>query len=205
MEKNKKKQNLRNTFNATKYMLGFIWRGDKKYIFLKGIMVLLNAILPLSYITMPGFIINELSGLQRVEVVFAYIAVLLVVPILNHFINLIINRYVDKLAMELNLKFEAEYFHHTLGMDLEYLETPEVTQMKYRAMDIYTNTLSIVDRLGTLFTAIFRIVALSAIIFTLNPIIILMIFLVVYINSLITKWANFQEYLLNKEKVLFMG
>lgn len=194
-----KKQNLRNTFSSTKYMLGFVWDGGKAYIFLKGFMALINAVFPLSYTLMPGFIINELTGEQRLRVIIIYIGILLVVPLLNHFFNLILNRYISKLGMELNLKFEAEYFRHTLGMDLEYIETSEINQMKLRAMDTYTNTLAIVEQLSALITAVFSVIAISAIIVTLNPIIILLIIVIIYINSLITKWANFKQYSITKE------
>lgn len=194
-----KKQNFRNTFNSTKYMLTFVWDGGKAYIFLKVLMALINTIIPLSYTLMPGFIINELTGEQRLSFIIIYVGILLAAPLLNHFSNLILNRYVSNLGMELNLKFEAEYFRHTLGMDLEYIETPEINQMKLRAMDTYTNILAIIEQLSALITAIFSVIAISAIIVTLNPVIILLIIFIIYINSLITKWANFKQYLINKE------
>jgi len=199
-EKNdKKEQNLRNTYNSTKYMLGFVWDGGKAYIFLKGFMAFVNAVFPLSYTLMPGFIINELMGEQRVNIIVVYVGILLIAPLLNNFINLFANRYGSKLGMELNLKFEAEYFRHTLGMDLEYLETPEIKQMNYRAMDTYTNTLAIIEKLGTLITAVFGVIALSAVIMTLNPVIVVLIVAIIYINSLVTKRSNLKQYLTEKE------
>ena len=197
--KKDKEQNLRNTFNSTKYMLGFIWDGGKAYIFLKGFMAFINAVLPLSYTLMPGFIINELMGKQRLKFIIIYVGILLIAPLLNNFINLPVNRYISKLGMELNLKFEAEYFRHTLGMDLEYLETPEVKQMNYRAMDTYTNTLAIIEKLSTLITAMFSVIALSTVIMTLNPVIIILIIAIIYVNSLVTKRANLKQYLTDKE------
>ncbi len=118
-------------------------------------------------------------------------------------VNLIVNRHISKLGMALNLKFEAEYFRHTLGMDLEYLEKPEIKQLNYRAMDTYTNTLAIIEKLSTLLTALFSIIALSTVIMTLNPVVIILIIVIIYVNSIATKKANMKQYLINKEKSMF--
>lgn len=202
-KKEKNTQNIRNTYNSTKYMLGFVWNGGKSYIFLKALMAIINAVFPLSYTLMPGFIINELMREQRIKYIIVYVGILLVVPLLNNFINLFVNRYISKLGMELNLKFEAEYFRHTLGMDLEHLETPEIKQMNYRAMDTYTNTLAIIEKLSALITAVFSVIALSTVIMTLNPIIIILIMIIIYVNSLVTKRANYKQHLIDKEKSLY--
>jgi len=101
--------------------------------------------------------------------------------------------------MELNLKFEAEYFRHTLGMDLEHLETPEIKQLEYRAMDTYTNTLAIIETLSTLITAVFSVIALSTVIMTLNPVIVILIIVIIYVNSLVTKRANYKQHLIGIE------
>ena len=202
-QKEEKKQNIRQTYNSTKYMFGFVWNGGKAYIFLKCIMAIINAVFPLSYTLMPGFIINELTKEQRLNYIIIYVGILLITPLVNNFINLFANRYISKLGMELNLKFEAEYFRHTLGMDLEHLETPEVKQLNYRAMDTYTNTLEIIEKLSALITAVLSVIALSALIMTLNPVIIILIVIIIYVNSLVTKRANYKQHLLDKEKSLY--
>jgi ABC-type bacteriocin/lantibiotic exporter with double-glycine peptidase domain len=166
-------------------------------------MAIVNSIFPLSYTLIPGLIINELTRAQRLNKILLYLAILLITPLIQNIINLIVNRHISKLGMELNLKFEAEYFRHTLGMDLENLEKPEIKKLKYRALDTYTNTLAIVEKLSTLVTALFSIIALSTVIMTLNPVVILLIMVIIYINSIATKKANMKQYMIKKEKSKF--
>lgn len=79
-------------------------------------------------------------------------------------------------------------------MDYETLEIPEINRLKYRANDVLDNTLNTVNLLSSLITAILSLIAISYIITTLSPLIIVLIICVVYVNSLVTKWLNRQQY-----------
>ena len=81
-ENGRLKQNLRTTFSTSKYMLGYVWRSrsGKGYILMKSFLSVLGAVLPLGLVLLPGLIINELTGAQRVDVLLWYIAATAGIP-----------------------------------------------------------------------------------------------------------------------------
>ena len=82
-----------------------------------------------------------------------------------------------------------------MKMDYETLEIPEIYRLKYRANDVSDNTLNTVNLLSSLYHSNFlSLIAISYIITTLSPLIIVLTICVVYVNSLVTKWLNRQQY-----------
>ena len=203
MDENEKKKNqsLRNTIKTTKHMLGFVWREKSGgiYLFLKGIISLFNAIVALVYTIFPGFIINELINELRINVLILYVGVLIMTPVVSHLINILMNRYLKKLYLALRLKFYADFYEHITSMDYETLENPDIQINKSRTQDTLNGILGIVDQMSSLMSAIFRLIAISMIIVTLNPFIIILIIGITYINALCTKRVNYKLHLIRKE------
>ena len=87
-----KKQNLKNTLDATKYMFASVWKkpDGKKYVFLKLFVAVLDSILPLVYAIFPGLIIDELLTEQRLLFVMYYIIALCSAPIINEVIHILL-------------------------------------------------------------------------------------------------------------------
>ena len=200
-KEDKKSQSVRNTIKTTKYMLRYVWneKHGKSFIFVKGITALLNAVFPLAFTIMPGLIINELTNEQRINTLVLYVGVLIITPVISQMITVFTNRYLTKLSMKLNLKFETDFYNHIANMDYETLENPNIQTMKGRAGETLSSSLSIVDQLSSLLSAAFGLIAISSIIITLNPLINILIICIIYVNSLVTKWLNHQQFLIRKE------
>ncbi len=197
----KKKQSFRITLQTTKYMFDMVWRerDGKVYILLKCIMSVLNALFPVVYTIVPGLIVNELVGQRDIQRIIAYVALLTLAPVVSQILNLLINRKVEQISLELDLKFEEDFYEHVLHMDYEILENPEIQVKKERAGQALDGVLKVMDQLSTLLLAIISMLAISTIIATLNPFIIVLIVGVVLVNSHFTKKMNQKRHRLAQE------
>ncbi|MDR0917446.1 MAG: ABC transporter ATP-binding protein/permease [Oscillospiraceae bacterium] len=186
---------------TTKYMLGFVWRDQKGrvYILLKAVTALLNALFPLSYVVFPGLIINELSGAQRIGTIVLYVGLLVSLPLIKKLIDREAEKHVYKRKMELDLQYELEFFSYTAGMDYEMLENPDINVMKERARQTIGGVLGVTDQISTLLSSVIGLLAISSIIATLNPLLILLIVAITYINSRFTRRINDRQFKLGQE------
>lgn len=200
-EEKLRSQNLQNTIKTTKYMFGFVWKEKlgKLYLCIKITMALLNALFPIVYTIIPGLIINELINSQKLNTLILYVGIIVITPIISHVTNTFTGLYISKLSMRLNLKFTADFYDHITSMDYEMLENPEIQIVKDRAQNTLAGVLGVIDRICNLLSAIIGLAAISTIIITLNPLIIILIIITIYFNSLFTKKVNHKTYLLGKE------
>ena len=199
-KKNKEnRQNLRNTIKTTKYMLGLVWKSDKLFMFLKGIMALLNALFPIPYVIIPGLIVNELTGDRNINILILYVSIIIITPVISQIVNIIMNRILMKISMKISLKIETDFYYHVSIMDYELHENPDIMVMKDRTQSTLNSSLRTVDQLSDLISAIISLIAISSIIITLNGFIILLIVTIIYVNSLVTKWLNNKQYLFGRE------
>ncbi len=84
-------------------------------------------------------------------------------------------------------------------MDYEYLENPDIQNLKGHAADALDSAFNVVDQLSGLLSAILGFAAISSLIVMLNPLVILMILLVIFLNSLITKRLSKKTHLTDLE------
>ena len=201
-QNNKRKQSFRNTLETTKYMLGLVWKDGKLYLFIKIILSIINTIFPLVNTIFPGLIINELTNGLRIKRIIFYIGVLTLSPLIKKVLNSKINTVLTNLSSSFNVKCQSNFLLHMMKMDYATLENPEIDRLKYRANDVLDNALNTVNLLSTFITAVLSLIGISYIITTLSPFIVVFIICVVYVNSLVTKWLNKQQYIskLKQEK-----
>lgn len=55
------------------YLLKYSWKFQKKYILYSILQELLSSLAPFAAIIMPKFIIDELLGKQRIDVILSYV------------------------------------------------------------------------------------------------------------------------------------
>lgn len=191
MSKNKA-QNFFKSFKITTQMLEYIWKKEygKRYLAVTAIGSLFNAFFPFVYSFMPGLIINELLEEQRMKMICLYLGVLLVTPIISQIINFFINNISRGLENNLRLKFECEFLYHSMRLDYATLENPEFQANRDRAESAMYVITDNVSRVNTLISSVASLIAISAIVFTLSPIIIISTILAIYINSLFAKVIN---------------
>jgi ABC-type multidrug transport system, ATPase and permease components len=197
----KREQSLRRMIKTNKLMFSFAWREKKGrlFIFLRIAVALINAAFAVLYAIVPGFVINELLGHRRVDALIVNIALLTLSPVIGHFINKAIRLRLQKLRTETELKFLTDFFDYTLSMDYETLEDPEIQRLRWRAEDALKNVFGFIETAAEFLSSVFSVFAMSSIIVTLNPLMIILVICIVFVNSAVAKKANHRAYLLGKE------
>ena len=197
----KSTQNIKTTIKTTKYMLNIVWKEKQGKVFLliQNVMAILNAVFPVVYTIFPGLIINELLNKQDIVRLIIYVGVLIITPVISQILNAIAEIYSSKLSMALDLKFTADFYDHITSMDYELLENPEIQIMQERAQDTIGSIINVTKKTTALLSAVIGLLAVSTIISTLNPLIILLIVIILLANSTITKKLNYKSHLIGKE------
>ncbi len=197
----KKKKSLNTTIQTTKYMFDMVWKeqSGKVYILLKSIISIVNALFPVLYTIVPGLIINELTGQRALKKIIVYVMMLTFAPVVSQLINLFINKKIELISMKLNLRFQENFYTYVMSMDYETLENPDMQVKKDRANNALTGVLNVINQLSTLILATVRMIAISSIVATLNPCIIILIICIIFINSFFARRTNEKRHCLEQE------
>lgn len=197
-----RKQSFFSTIKSAKYMFGFVWkeRLGKLYLLMQVFAAFVSGVFPLAVTIIPGLIINELMGAMRTDILILYVGILTGVPVAEKIIGMILTKCLHKLGNSLGTKFNADFFDHVASMDYETLEKPDIQVMRERAgymMNRFMWTIN--SSLSGILSAFFALIAMSSIIVTLNPFIIVLMVIVIFVNSLAAKRMNQKQYLVGLE------
>ena len=199
-ENGRLKQNLRTTFSTSKYMLGYVWRSrsGKGYILMKSFLSVLGAVLPLGLVFLPGLIINELTGAQRVDVLLWYIAATAGIPLLQSAVTSSLNVYLNSLRYRFMVQVNADFIGHCADMDYETMENPEIGMLKERASDTTFRSLDVFEGLSGLVTALVSLIMCISTITVLNPWILIPVAAAVVLNYINGKRLNRKTFEMNR-------
>ena len=98
--------------------------------------------------------------------------------------------HLQKIRIKLIRIFNIRFQEHIFEMKYETLENPNVRILKQRASVAAPAPLYMFDRIVHLLASFISFLAMTTIIFTLHPLIIVLVFAIVVINSLVTKKIN---------------
>lgn len=198
---NKLKQNLKATFKTSKYMLSYVWRSKsgKKYILIKSFISILNAIMPLGLVLLPGLIINELTGQRRIDILIKYIAITAGIPLLQSIIISSFNVYLNTVRYNFMIKVKTDFISHCADMDYETMENPEIGVLKERAEGTTFDSLEVFENLSGLITALISLIMCVSTITVLNPWILILVIIAVALNYVNSKWLNQKTFKMNNE------
>lgn len=199
MQKKKIFPNLPETVKASKYILGFIWKDGKPFIFLTVFMAILDSLFLLIYTIFPGLLINELSGSRDMKTLAFYVGIIILTPLFQRLLYTAINRVTAKQKIYLHTDIIKSFYAHTTRMDYESLENPEIQEQNQRALQSLDSSFRVVENLSGLLSAFLSFAAISSLIIWLNPLIIVVILFVVYLNSIITKRIDEKAHLISIE------
>ena len=185
-------QSFGSTVKLFRYMFGRVWQyaDGKHYVVTKTLVSALNALVPLAYTILPGLIINELTDGTGLRTVAVYVAVTAALPLILSVINAFGDTYMYKLSLNISLSFQEEFQRFSAAMDYDTIENPDIQVQRDRAQSTIESTLGMVDKPIRFVTSVIKMLAVSSAIFVLNPLIVLLIVVMIYINSLIAKKIN---------------
>lgn len=194
-------QSFRNTIKATKYMIKFVLqeRHGKTYTLLVILSSFLHVIPTVIYTIFPGLIINELMGRQRINILCLYLCILILTPVIFQIITRFITKKMTAIRLMLSALFSKKFDYHTGMMDFETIENPDIQTISNRVSGTVHNAARTIDRLGTLMSAMFGLIAIFSIIASINIFILIIVLMIIFVNSKITTHLNQKQFSNNKE------
>lgn len=194
------------TFSKTKKIISKLLqqKNGKKFIFIEFSILVINSLIGVIGIIMPGLIINELTNSIQSEVwnistLINYLILLLVIPTIYRIILIPIENALFKIREELTITLVNDFELFVSKMDYETLEKPQLQGWRERVSNTVEGSIEIVDLIGNILSAFISFGVSFSIITYLNPFLIVLIIVMVLINSRMAKWMNLKRFELRKE------
>lgn len=190
-------KDLRRSWDSVVYLMKY-FKGQKHsalYIFLQILLTVLDALVPVVYMIIPGLIINELSADRNTKVIVLLASVLVAVPLLNHLKEMTLRVKASELYRELRRAFQGELQSYVADMEYASLEDPKVAvQLNRISMHAPNAPLEMFSYILRLINSFVKILAVTSIIVYLNPAVIIVLLAIIAINAVVTKKINVANY-----------
>lgn len=163
---------------------------SKTYIPILVFSSLFAAAVPFLNIIMPKYIIDELLGEKRINILILLVLATVIGNGILNAINRILENKCSLKNEEIVAGFDLIIGKKVMDLDFENIEDPEILNLKERALFPIRNQGAIwqlVDNLSKGLTEILKLIGLAGLILTLNWVIIGMIIVIVLLNSLVYK------------------
>ncbi len=121
--KNKLRSFLK-TWTSTAFMFGYVWKYGKSYVTVKTITAILSAILRLPYVILPGLLINELAGRQKISMIFLLTGLLLLIPFCGGILEAFLNKIIAQYGRQVSVKIKAQFFDRLNDIAYDRFDNP---------------------------------------------------------------------------------
>ena len=188
-----------------KFFVKFSWGIKKSYILLNALKQLLIGLLPIVTITMPKFIIDELTGAQNMQNIIFYLAILLLAIFLNSWLVTYIDLKIFNQRCYLSSNF-GKFMHEKLAnTDFCNLEDPGFFDMKEKANKFlygdWHGFSYVLESAFSIIGKVFTLAGIIAIISTINIWIVLIFLIIVLLSALVDAKVKEKSHHLSLEAV----
>lgn len=173
-----------------KYFFKLTNKMSKTYILKSIIASLFKACTPFLNIIFPKLIIDELLGARSIKLLVLYVGILTVGNLLLKIINVYFIKVMELSRTDLFNKMDSYLGERCVDMDFENIENPEILDLKERAFFSIYNLGAIgrvLENASIILYESVTLIGLGYILITLNPIIIIVILGIVFVNASIFK------------------
>lgn len=174
-------------FKSFMFLLKLIWRFNKKYIFYAALFQIVTALVPLTGVVMPKYIIDELTGLQRVEYLAVYVGALVLINLVGSILLAYLEGAMFTSKSEVFSSFECMMAEKLMTCDFESLEDPGFLDIKEKAHRIlYAEGQgfgAVLDHAFNIAGKVFIFAGLVGVLSTLNICMVLVFVALVLLNS----------------------
>ncbi len=174
-------------FKSFMFLLKLIWRFNKKYIFYAALFQIVTALVPLTGVVMPKYIIDELTGLQRVEYLAVYVGALVLINLVGSILLAYLEGAMFTSKSEVFSSFECMMAEKLMTCDFESLEDPGFLDVKEKAHRIlYAEGQgfgAVLDHAFNIAGKVFIFAGLVGVLSTLNIWMVLVFVALVLLNS----------------------
>ena len=174
--------------NGIGFLIGYSWKHEKWYVIDSILLQMITAAVPLADTVIPKYIIDELTGMQRVPVLAVFIGLLLIINLLGGWLSNYLSGKCINLKGRLFALFQADLSERLSRSDFERLEDPKFLDTKAKAEKfLYANGQGfgvVMDSAFQILGKLFTFAGIITIISTLNPLIVLLFIALVLLNAL---------------------
>lgn len=179
-----------------KTFLQVAWRISKSYFFLVIFSAILSSIPIFTMVYLPKLLIDALQKSDTKAVIYITVAVIIINLILN-FLNKTLERLLNLKNMEVEERFFELLGEKIMNIKYQYLEDPYYLDLKERGVFAAVNQGSlrnILLILALIVKDIITIVGLLAILFSLNYIVLLVLFATIILTTIINRlFYNYKQ------------
>lgn len=180
----------KNKFQILKYFFKLTNNLSKTYIPKTIFTSIFKALTPFLNIIIPKLIIDELIGGKNINRLIIYVGILGIGNLILKIINSYFEKVMELSRTDLFNKIDSYLGEKCVEMDFENIENPEILDLKERAYFAIYNMNAIywaLERSSQIIYEGITLAGLSYILITLNPLIILVVLGIVFLNSFIFK------------------
>ena len=164
------------------YLTRYSWSISRRIFAATALVIVLNTAEPLILLILPRFILDELSGQARWEVVLQYILVMIAAMALMKLIRLGTSVFVNMSINECDTLAAMSYAGHFLEIDYARLEDGKVRDLQQKvASNVHPNQFVYVY-VGGMLTGLFQLAGYSYLILDLHPLVLFCVLAVVGLN-----------------------
>lgn len=181
---------LNTNIKTLKYFFKLTNKLSRTYILKSMLASIFKACTPFLNIILPKLIIDELLGTKSTRLLIVYVGVLTIGNLLLKIINNYFIKTMELARTDLFNKMDSYLGEKCVDMDFENIENPEVLDLKERAFFSIYNLNAIgrtLDNASIVINEVITLLGLGYILGILNPLIILVVLFIVFINSFIFK------------------
>lgn len=172
------------------YVYKLAHRLCKSYLPLVISSAFVTAIQPLINLMMLKFIIDELTGAKRIPYFIILVGIAISANFILNLLQNILKTWVTIKDNDLMNRFDLMIGEKVMSLDFEMVEDPEILDLKERALFPVHNQgvfQSVIGQAMTLVSQVITMIGLIAILTTLNPLLIIFLFVMAVITTLINK------------------
>ena len=152
------------------YLVNFLTKqkNGKKYIVLRTILSVFDAVISVITTVIPGLLMNELIYNRSIQTIVLLTIALISLPVIrqisiNNF-NLIFNRISNDIQTQTNM----EFFRHLSQLDIEFCEKPENKTHEDIALETLSNATESVDLIFALVSGVIQLLSIAAVVSILH-------------------------------------
>lgn len=174
-------------FKGIGFLMKYTWRFEKRFIIYQILLQILTAAVPLSDIIIPKYIIDELTGARRIEVLLGWTGLLLAVNLLGSWLISFFQGNSFVLQSRVFTRFQTMMADQLSKSDFARLEDPQFLDTKAKAEKfLYANGQGfgvVLTSAFNIFGKLFTFVGVVAVIATLNIWVVLGFVALVLLNA----------------------
>ena len=183
-------EELKKAISGIGFMISISWKLGKSRFFIAPLTIIIDTVTPLLLITIPKYIIDELTYGRRWKTVLVYVLILTCVTAFSSMYRWGVWYILGRSRARIELRNREVFMNAALHMDYKHHENNDVKDLMERVSKKTDVVKFVESTLVGFFTGLFQLVGYTYILAQLHPLIIVVIIAIIWINSKISEARN---------------